>query len=74
MVAVAVATDDEIVLGCPPCSSSRFTARTGFTNFNVTPDGQRFADLDNSVAEPPPTHLVLVQNFDEKLKRLVPIE
>ena len=31
-------------------------------------------ELDDSVAEPPPTHLVLVQNFDEELKRLVLIE
>jgi len=40
----------------------------------VAPDRQRFVDLDESVAESPPTHLVLVQNFDKELKRLAPIE
>ena len=47
---------------------------TRFNTFAVTPDGQHFIDLDDSVAEPPPTHLVLVQNFGEELKRLVPTE
>ena len=31
-------------------------------------------DLDDGVAEAPPTHLVLVQNFDEELKRLAPVK
>jgi len=45
----------------------------GYNDFTVTPDGQRFIALDDSVAEPAPTHLVLVQNFSEELKRLVPL-
>jgi hypothetical protein len=36
------------------------------------PDGRRFLTLEEAEAEPPPTHLVIVQNFDEELRRLVP--
>ena len=44
----------------------------GYWLYDVTSDGQRFVTVDDSVAPPPPTHLVLVQNWDEELKRLVP--
>ena len=76
VVAVAVAKEDDLVLGRPSVLFERGFTRDppGFNNFDVTPDGQRFIDLDDSVAEPLPTHLVLVQNFDEELKRLVPIK
>ena len=40
-------------------------------SYDVAPDGQRFVFIDDSEAELPPTHLVLV-HFDEELKRLVP--
>ena len=46
--------------------------RTSFSTFAVTPDGRRFIDIDDSVAEPAPTHLVLVQNFGEELNHLAP--
>jgi Tol biopolymer transport system component len=72
IVAVAVKTDGALVLGTPTVLFTRRYPRTLFPDFGVSRDGQRFIDLDDSVAEPAPTHLVLVQNFDEELKRLVP--
>ena len=74
VIAVAVNTEGELVLGRPNVLFERPFTPSLYANFDVTPDGQRFVDLDDSVAEPPPTHLVLVQNFDEELKRLVPIK
>ena len=41
-------------------------------NYDVAPDGRRFVMIDESEAEPAPTQLVLVQNWAEELKRLVP--
>jgi Tol biopolymer transport system component len=70
MMAVAVETGDELVLGRPKVLFER--RRTASEPFAVTPDGQRFLALDESVAEAAPTHLVLVQNFAEELKRLAP--
>ncbi|MFQ5929103.1 MAG: hypothetical protein ACE5MK_05355 [Acidobacteriota bacterium] len=75
MVAVAVQADDELVLGHPEVLfERRFARRTSlsFNTYDVSPDGQRFIVLDDSEAEPPATRLVLVQNFHEELKRLVP--
>jgi serine/threonine-protein kinase len=72
MMAVAVETEGDLVLGRPTALYERRYPRTLFSTFSVTPDGQRFIDIDDSVAEPAPTHLVLVQNFGEELKRLAP--
>jgi serine/threonine-protein kinase len=71
MMAVAVETEGDLVLGRPTVLFER-PYPPGFSTFAVTPDGRRFIDLDDSVAEPAPTHLVLVQNFGEELKRLAP--
>jgi serine/threonine-protein kinase len=72
MMAIAVETEGELVLKRATVLYERRYARTLHSRFAVTPDGQRFIDLDDSVAEPAPTHLVLVQNFGEELKRLAP--
>ena len=71
MMAVPVETEGDLVLGRPTVLFERHYP-PGDATFAVTPDGQRFIDLDDSVAEPAPTHLVLVQNFGEELKRLAP--
>jgi len=42
--------------------------------YDVMPDGQRFVMIDDSEAAPPPTQLVLVQNWHEELRRLVPTD
>ena len=72
MMAVAVETEGDLVLGRPAVLFERRFSPWGYSDFAVTPDGRRFIALDDSVAEPAPTHLVLVQNFSEELKRLVP--
>lgn len=72
LMAVAVETDKNLVLGSPTVLFERRYGRSLFSTFAVSSDGHRFIDLDDSVAEPTPTHLVLVQNFSEELKRLVP--
>ena len=62
---------EELTLGKPRLL---FT-RTSFRGlYDVAPDGQRFVMIDESESEPAPTHLVLVQNWTEELKRLVPTE
>jgi len=40
--------------------------------YDVMPDGQRFVMIDGSESASPPTQLILVQNWTEELKRLVP--
>ena len=42
-------------------------------HFDVTPDGQRFVMVE-STAESEPTEIVVVFNWFEELKRLVPTE
>ncbi len=49
-----------------------FERRSGA--YDVTPDGQSFVMLDDSKAELPATQLILVQNWAEELKRLVPTD
>ena len=46
---------------------------TGFSNYDVTPDGQRFVMI-GSEDVPAPTELTVVLNWFEELKRLVPTE
>jgi serine/threonine-protein kinase len=72
IMAVAVETEGDLILRRPTTLFERHYRRTFFSTFAVTPDGRRFIDLDDSVAEPAPTHLVLVQNFGEELKHLAP--
>ncbi len=68
MMSVAVEAGRDLVLGHPVMLFEKPRLREAFA---VTSDGQRVIALDDSVAEPAPTHLVLVQNFGEELKRLV---
>ena len=72
MMAVAVETDGDLILGRPTVLFEGRFVYHALGSYDVAPDGQRFVFIDDSEAEPPPTHLVLVQNFDEELKRLVP--
>ncbi len=45
-----------------------------YREYDVMPDGQSFVMIDDSEAAPPPTQLILVQNWVEELKRLVPAD
>ena len=40
--------------------------------YDVTPDGQRFVMIEIGESEQAPNQLILVQNWGEELKRLVP--
>ena len=45
--------------------------------YDIAPDGQRFLMIKpggGSESTPEPTSLVVVQHFDEELKRLLPVE
>jgi Tol biopolymer transport system component len=71
MMTVAVEAESELILGRPTMLFER-RRNPDLPDYAVTPDGQRFIFIDDSVAEPAPTHLVLVQNFSEELNRLAP--
>ena len=60
--------DDDRQGGIRDCSAG-FLGR----NYDVSPDGQRFLVL-KPASEPnaPPPQIIVVQHFDEELKRLVP--
>ena len=53
---------------------ARYPGGTGGRTYDVSPDGRRFLMLQqrNSAPQPPVTHVVLVQNWLEELKRLAP--
>ena len=43
-------------------------------SYDITPDGQRFLMIKpDGGSESTPTSLVVVQHFDEELKRLLPV-
>ena len=54
--------------------SARYPAGTGGRTYDVAPDGRRFLMIQqrDAAPQPPITHVVLVQNWLEELKRLVP--
>ena len=75
-MAVAVATEHVLRVGKP---ALLFEARYGTTSpcrgYDVTPDGQRFLMVDVSKLPPhePVTHINVVLNWFEELKRRVPV-
>jgi hypothetical protein len=53
-------------------------APRGGLNYDLSADGQRFvmiteAEDDNAEAAPPHTTLIVIENWFEELKRLVPV-
>jgi serine/threonine-protein kinase len=53
--------------------SLRFAGTTPTRNYDVSPDGSRFLMVQQLEAAPePPASMVLVQNWSQELKRLVP--
>jgi serine/threonine-protein kinase len=52
---------------------ARYPGGTGGRTYDVAPDGRRFLMIQQrDLPQPPITHIVLVQNWVEELKRLVP--
>jgi len=74
IIAVEVQTGATIAFGKPTMLFKRRFSNPGglVRDFDLSPDGQRFAVIDYSTAMLPPTELILVQHWDEELKRLAP--
>jgi eukaryotic-like serine/threonine-protein kinase len=78
MMAVEVSLGDSFTAGSPrilwEAMSGRYPAGTGGRTYDVVPDGRRFLMIRqrDAAPQPPITHVVLVQNWLEELKRLVP--
>ena len=77
MMAVDVTLGDSFTAGRPrvlwEASSIKYPGGTGGRTYDVTPDGQRFLMVQqrDPAPQPPLTHIVLVQNWLDELKRLV---
>ena len=71
MMVVTLKTEGELRLGNPKLL---FERRSVYGRYDVMPDGQSFVMIDDSEGEPAPTELILVHNWAEELKRLVPTE
>ena len=69
MMVVDVRTEGELVLGKP---RPLFEVPSLRLNYDVTLDGQRFVMIEHLQSRPVSNQLVLVQNWAEELKRLVP--
>ena len=70
LMAVDLDTDADLTLGKP---RQLFERSSGLGNYDIAPDGQHFAIIEpREIEPPPPTQLILVQNWFQELKRLVP--
>ena len=69
MMVVEVSSDGDLRLGNSRLLFERESAGGGY---DVMPDGQSFVMVDKSEAAPMPTQMILVQNWAEELRRLVP--
>lgn len=70
MMAVEVQSGSDLKLSQPQLLFESEAFAEG--SYDVSADGERFVMIDVSDAPQPPTELVLVQNWAEELKRLVP--
>ena len=69
MMVVDVKTEGELALGTP---QMLFEKPSLLEEYDVAPDGQHFVMIEEGESQPAPTQLILVQNWGEELKRLVP--
>jgi hypothetical protein len=69
MMVVDVETDGELTLGEPRVL---FETSSGVRAYDVAPDGERFALIVPGESQEAESDLILVQNWTEELKRLVP--
>ena len=77
MVATYSVTGDTFVADKPHLTSGKQLENTGTTpSFDLAPDGKRFAVLLPAEGPEPPTvqsHVILVMNFFDELRRRVPV-
>jgi Tol biopolymer transport system component len=79
MMAVDVTLGQVLTAGRPhvlwEAARARYPGGTGGRTYDVAPDGRRFLMIHqrDPAPQPPITHVVLVQNWLDELKRLVPI-
>ncbi len=76
MMAVAIETDPELSIGTPRLLfEKRFLAGPPWArrNYDISPDGQRFLMIQRE-QDLVPTEIIVVLNWFEELKRLVPRE
>lgn len=77
MMAVDVTVGEAFTAGRPrvlwEAMRTRYPGGTGGRTYDVAPDGRRFLmiQLRDSAPQPPITHVVVVQNWLEELKRLL---
>ena len=72
MIAVETKAEGELVLGTPRLLFESDSHMPQESSYDVSADGERFVMIDRGESVPPPRELVLVQNFAEEVKRLVP--
>jgi len=78
MMVVDVRLGEAFTAGRPrvlwEAKGARYPGGTGGRIYDVAPDGQRFLMIQqrDSTPQPPLTHIVLVQNWLDELRRLVP--
>jgi hypothetical protein len=73
MMAVDIATTPTFTAGVPRALKSVVSINSA-RGYDVSRDGRRFVTVreNNKSPEPPPTQMILVQNWFEELKRRVP--
>ena len=75
MVVSYTANGDSFVAGKPHVWSEKRVVQAPFTQYDLAPDGKRFAvvlNADGTSEEKPFTHLTVLENFFDELKRRVP--
>jgi hypothetical protein len=74
MVASYRTEGDTLHVGKPQrWSATAIQTRGPFGNFDLHPDGDRFAVLTAATKEPDPDHVTLVLDFAEELRRVLPV-
>ena len=75
LMGVSITSTPSFKIGTPkPVLEGPYTVSAPGRSYDVAPDGQRFALVraDDRVEQPPLTDMIVVRNWVEELKRLVP--
>jgi hypothetical protein len=74
MMAVTVESEPLLSFGRPRLLFESPAYHNHLKTYDVTANGGGFVMIEGGRSLPPPTELVIVQNWSEELKRLVPVE